>query len=278
MTKESYLHSVIDMLGSILNILPEDGSLVLLDTDKVIAFLASPTVKVDIPVGTPRSKLANTVSDKAITFGRVFQEERGPEAFGVSYVATSTPLYFEGEVVGALTSAILNHKVDWIRGSSEGLAASVEQMTATSNQIASAFSAINKEMDKLSAKSETLNQDIGGIQSIIGIVQELADTSNLLGLNASIEAAHAGEFGRGFSVVANEIRRMAVQSRESSKDIREQLNQMQERLKEISTDIDAIKHDMSHHSESVKELDEAFEHIAVTANGLMDRFALNQHE
>lgn len=271
--KEAYLQTMIDAMDAMLAIFPDDTSLILMDTETVRAYKRSGNIKVDIQIGTPVSALKGMISHAALQEGRVLREERGPEAFGVSYIGKAAPLYYDGELVGVLTSAVLNTKLDLVRGSSETLAASVEEMTATSNGIASAFLAISTEMDKLSEKSETLNHDIEGIQSIIGVVQELADTSNLLGLNASIEAAHAGEFGRGFSVVANEIRRMAVQSRDSSKDIRAQLNLMQARLTEIGDDIGRIKRDMGHHAEGVKELDAAFEHIASTAGELIDTFA-----
>ncbi|MBM7568666.1 methyl-accepting chemotaxis protein [Paenibacillus sacheonensis] len=276
MDKEAYLQSVMNMMDTLLSVYPEEAALVLIDQEKVIAYRKTTEIAVEIPVGTPRSALAHTISEKAFVHGREFREERGPEAFGVSYIGTAAPLWFEGEIVGVLTSAMMSRKMDMIRDSSEGLAASVEQMTATSNQIASAFDKINAEMDALSGKSETLNRNIDDVQAIIGVVQELADTSNLLGLNASIEAAHAGEYGRGFSVVANEIRRMSGQSRDASKNIREQLGLIQERLKEIASDIGRIKGDMSHHSESVRELDAAFEHIAVTAGDLMDQFTVEK--
>ncbi|SFJ84161.1 Methyl-accepting chemotaxis protein (MCP) signalling domain-containing protein [Paenibacillus sp. UNC496MF] len=269
--KEAYLQAIAGMMDTMLSVFPEEATLILIDETGVRAYRSS-GIDVEVPIGTPRSALAGTISEKAFEQGRTFREERGPERFGVSYVGTAVPLRLAGEVVGVLTSAVLNHRLDAIRGSSESLAASVQEMAATSNGIAAAFGAISGEMGALADKSEALNRDIDGIQSIIGVVQELADTSNLLGLNASIEAAHAGEYGRGFSVVAGEIRRMAAQSRDASRDIREQLGAMQARLKAISADIDRIKRDMGHHAESVMELDEAFEHVASTAGEMLEKF------
>ncbi|MFC4812268.1 methyl-accepting chemotaxis protein [Paenibacillus sp. GCM10023250] len=270
--KETYLQAIAAMMDTMLSLFPEEAALILIDEAGVRASCSS-GIDMEVPVGTPRSALAGTISEQAFEQGRTFREERGPERFGVPYVGTAVPLRLSGEVVGVLTSAVLNARLDTIRGASESLAASVQEMTATSNGIASAFGAISGEMGALADKSEALNRDIDGIQSIIGVVQELADTSNLLGLNASIEAAHAGEYGRGFSVVAGEIRRMAAQSRDASQNIREQLGAMQERLRAISADIDRIKRDMGHHAESVKELDAAFEHIASTAGEMLEKFA-----
>ncbi|WP_164545662.1 methyl-accepting chemotaxis protein [Paenibacillus albus] len=278
MDQEMYLQSVIDMMETYQKAFSEETILLVMDLEKVREFLPTPSIKVTIPVGTPRSALANTVSDLALSQNKICFEERGPEAFGIAYVATASPLRYNGELVGVLTSVTVNEKFEMIRNSSESLAASVEEMTATSNQLASGFSSINSEMDQLSSKSTALLQDIGAIQSIIGVVQELADTSNLLGLNAAIEAAHAGQYGRGFSVVANEIRKMANQSKDASNTIRTQLIDMQSRLNEINRFVETVKHDMAHHSESVKELDSAFEHIAVTANELLDRFGTDNRD
>ncbi|REE54736.1 methyl-accepting chemotaxis protein (MCP) signaling protein [Paenibacillus taihuensis] len=272
MSKEAYMQSVIDMMETYQQAFAEETILLVMDLEKVVGFSPTPSIKVKIPVGTPRSALANSVSDQALSSGKVCYEERGPEAFGIAYVATATPLRYNGELIGVLSSVTVNEKFEMIRNSSESLAASVEEMTATSNHLASGFSSIHGEMDQLSAKSASILQDITAIQSIIEVVQELADTSNLLGLNASIEAAHAGQYGRGFAVVADEIRKMANQSKDASKTIRTQLNEMQSRLNEINSYVETVKQDMAHHAESVRELDSAFEHIAVTANELMDRF------
>ncbi|SEM79997.1 methyl-accepting chemotaxis protein [Paenibacillus sp. OV219] len=278
MSKEMYMQSVLDMMETYQKAFSEETILLVMDLEKVCGFLPTPSIKVTIPVGTPRSALVQTVSEQALCLNEVCYEERGPEAYGIAYVATASPLRYNGELIGVLTSVTVNEKFEMIRNSSESLAASVEEMTATSNHLASGFASINNEMDQLSVMSTTLVDDISAIQSIIGVVQELADTSNLLGLNASIEAAHAGQYGRGFAVVANEIRKMANQSKDASGTIRTQLIDMQSRLNEINRFVETVKTDMAHHSDSVKELDSAFEHIAVTANELLNRFSADNRK
>ncbi|MEW6140144.1 MAG: methyl-accepting chemotaxis protein [Thermodesulfobacteriota bacterium] len=79
---------------------------------------------------------------------------------------------------------------------------------------------IKEQMDSISEIVVRLNEHSRSIEEIIGTVQDIADQSNLLAVNASIEAARAGDQGRGFTVVAQEIKTLADQSREATAQVR----------------------------------------------------------
>ncbi len=96
----------------------------------------------------------------------------------------------------------------------------VEETTAEINRIRLQMESIAKTIVSLSEQS----QNIGGI---IASVTDIADQSNLLAVNAGIEAAKAGEQGRGFAVVAVEIRSLAEQSKQATVEIRRILNEVQ---------------------------------------------------
>ncbi len=89
---------------------------------------------------------------------------------------------------------------------------------------------------ELKGSIETLGERIKEVGEILGFIKDVADQTNLLALNAAIEAARAGEQGRGFAVVADEVRKLAEKTMRSTKDIEEKLNGIkQESLRTTST-------------------------------------------
>ncbi len=82
---------------------------------------------------------------------------------------------------------------------------------------------IKEQMESIGETVVRLNQHRQAIEGLIGMVQDLAEQSNLLAVNASIEAARAGDQGKGFAVVAHEIKTLADQSRGATTQVRSML-------------------------------------------------------
>ena len=99
--------------------------------------------------------------------------------------------------------------------------ASMEQASASLEQIAGALSDTAKVVDTLGQRS----QEIGGI---VGVITSIAEQTNLLALNAAIEAARAGEQGRGFAVVADEVRSLASRTRQATDEISSMIANIQQ--------------------------------------------------
>ncbi|CAN2047245.1 methyl-accepting chemotaxis protein [Candidatus Magnetomoraceae bacterium gMMP-1] len=86
---------------------------------------------------------------------------------------------------------------------------------------------IKEEMEYIAESIVKLSEQTQSIGQIISVVNDLADQSNLLSVNASIEAAKAGEHGKGFAVVAQEVKTLAEQSKEATNDVKSILNDIQ---------------------------------------------------
>ncbi len=108
----------------------------------------------------------------------------------------------------------------------EAVKVSTEGKKATDDTVAG-MNFIKEQMESVAETVMRLSEQSQAIEQIIGTVQDLADQSNLLAVNASIEAARAGDRGKGFAVVAQEIKSLADQSREATQQVRNILEDTQ---------------------------------------------------
>ena len=90
----------------------------------------------------------------------------------------------------------------------------------------STVSALVSEVDEMSAIIMSLNRDANKISNVLNVIGEISEQTNLLALNAAIEAARAGEQGRGFAVVADEVRALAARTQNSTMEISDMLSKL----------------------------------------------------
>ena len=108
--------------------------------------------------------------------------------------------------------------------------AAEEQSRQSAKVVSATISAIRElahEVESASDTIQTLEQETSNIGAVLAVIKGIAEQTNLLALNAAIEAARAGEQGRGFAVVADEVRALAARTQDSTKDIQLMIERLQ---------------------------------------------------
>lgn len=148
------------------------------------------------------------------------------EATGIEQAQTSVEILSTTKEISANASQLLKTMeeativADYTTTATADAQGNLRRMDSTMQHMVSATDSINAKLAALSEKASNIN-------SVLITITKVADQTNILSLNAAIEAEKAGEAGRGFSVVATEIRRLADQTSVSTWDIEQMLKEMQ---------------------------------------------------
>lgn len=265
---ENILKQLLDNLETIQSTYPDDASLVLMDSEKILNYLPGKQIDLKLQTGASMGSMQGTVTYKAFHSGKVEKEEKDAQRYGIAYIATASPIKENGKIIGVMTSVVSNHKLDVLRNEAEELTAVSEELAATSEQMTDVSNTISKDLQDLADESSYLKKEIQTIESVLHKIKDTAVKSRILGLNASIEAARSGDQGKGFMVVANEIKKMADSSKADVEGFEPQLEEMMLNIEKV---LATIQHISSHSQEQVvmiEEFQSSFEHVVHAASEL----------
>lgn len=250
--KREQLESLGSFIGIFQTLMTSDFNIAISDTEKILAALPGKTIDLKLQKG---ELLKNgSVALEAIHGRKSVTRQVPREVYGVPYTGRAVPLFEGNEVIGCIIVAESLDAKEKLVNMAQNLSTTLEQITKAMEENAAGI----EKVAGLSYQMEQVSQvSLGSVKETDGIVDTvytISKQSSLLGINASIEAARAGNAGKGFSVVASEIRKLAEDSATSTKRIATILEKLKEengKVNKQSEELSAILSELAASTEEV---------------------------
>ena len=176
-----------------------------------------------------------------------------------------------------------NDSLQSVQQEMDSLSTTTEEIAASSNEVAdiaertaatgregrdaaqaaiAGMSEIEDESEQAVQEIAALEQEMEQIDELIEFISEIAEQTNMLALNANIEASRSGESGEGFSVVAQEVKELAEETKDAADDIEARLENIQDQTHSTAEEVQRTADRVSEHTASVRNAAEALEEIA----------------
>jgi len=212
------------------------------------------------------------LADRAMKEKRTLVHEYTLEdsPFGVPYIACCYPVLDEEQkkAIGCIVTTKSTQSEEFIRQASVNLSAAAQQLTSSIQSMTSQIQQLASSASEQNKQTEAAFEEIKNIDKITAFIKHIANQTNLLGLNASIEAARIGNMGSGFMVVAKEIRKLSQDSAQSVHQITETLQTIAKSMDNINQQSHYIHSLADKHLAIIQEIAAASEELSATAQEL----------
>ncbi|WP_096199020.1 methyl-accepting chemotaxis protein [Bacillus sp. FJAT-45350] len=231
------LEAFLEVIPVIHAMLPDVG-IGIANTKEWLAYYPGSKINIGAKPGlkiNPKEPLAECISKN-----KVIEEEVPSEFFGFPFKGLAAPIVEGREVIGALAIQIQEQNEKELRKIADQIVISITQANDRIANVSKNAEGLSVISNSLLEQSNRAAEQMENTDEVIKFIKKIADQTNLLGLNASIEAARAGDRGRGFDVVAKEIRKLSNETVSSTEKISNTLTNMQESINGITTAIEKV--------------------------------------
>ena len=232
-------HEIIQAAAKIVPYLPlffdEEVSVGLTNREIFLINMPPPSLPIQGGYG---DKIPSGGVSECIRTGEVTVRDIPKSVYGVPFRSYPVPLKDEnGEVVGVLALGRSLERGEQMRETSRNLSDFLNQSVDTVRKLTEDVQNLAVINEDIAEKSRQAMASTKGSADIVKVIQNISLQTNLLGINAAIEAANSGQAGAGFRVVAEEIQNLSKSATTSAKNVESMLNEMRNLVEDISTKI-----------------------------------------
>lgn len=247
----------------------DDFLIAISDTKKLLWYQPGEKIKLPIKVGEdikPTWSLSQCMEQK-----KTLNVVIGKEVMGTAYRSIANPIYdSKGEIIGAVAIARdVNIKSDLI-DLSGNISNSLAEMNLATVQMTRIAENLLCSQNSINTASKETAKNVQDIYQMIDFIKSIAHKTNMLGINASIEAARAGQEGKGFAIVAEEIRKLSIESNSAVSKIETVLKLSNSSMNTIVDEIEKNQGSIETQASSLEEFNASIEDLNSISSKLVE--------